>query len=445
MLGRFQEFITAHELCKPDDTILVTVSGGIDSAVMLDLFYKSHTNCIIAHCNFNLRGDESDGDEHFVRSLADRYEYPVYVKQFDTEKYAQDENLSIQMAARTLRYEWFEELCDLCSCHRIATAHNRDDVTETFFINLARGTGIKGLTGIREKNGRIIRPLLFAGRDEIEQYAQAEGIRWREDSSNKKTDYARNRIRHVVIPAMNEINQRFREIMPGNIERLKSAAAFYHQLIAEKKRSLLKRKGNQLILSIERLMENPHYESLLYEILSDFEFSSPVVKDICRGLQGSAGKIFLSPSFRLIKDRDYLILQPLKAKQKRRFYIENPYLDLTEPIQLKLSLENYSPSYTFPASPAVACLDYDKLNFPLLIRKWEQGDYFQPFGMSGLKKLSDFFIDNKVSIPDKEETWLVTSGKDIVWVVGMRIDGRFSVEESTSKVFKMEWIDNQMP
>ena len=440
MLERFLEFISEKSLWKEGDKVTLAVSGGIDSVVMLQLFHQAGIPCIIAHCNFNLRGAESDGDEHFVRSLAARLEIPVYVASFQTESYAEQEKVSIQMAARILRYDWFEELCEETGCQSVATAHNRDDSEETFFLNLMRGTGIRGLTGIQSRNGRVIRPLLFASRSMIQEYAGNNQLAWREDSSNLKTDYTRNRIRHMLIPVIREMNEKSAETMQSNIERLRYASAVYHNFLAEKKRNLLHRQGKFQTIQIGSITAEPFGESLLYEILSDFDFTAPQVREIFRGLHGSAGKQYFSLSFRLIRDRGTLILEPLKPLNRKRYYIDNPYNDITEPIHLRLSLIQIGYDFDIPAEPGIACVDFDKLDFPLIIRRWENGDYFRPLGMSGMKKLSDFFIDNKVPVPLKENSWLITSGKDIVWVAGMRIDDRFRIGPETKRALRMELV-----
>ena len=438
MLNQFLSFIDSNRLFARPDPVLLTVSGGIDSIVMLDLFYRAGFSCSAAHCNFKLRGTESDEDEAFVKELAANYDMNIFHVSFNTEEYAASHNMSIQMAARELRYEWFEETREKAGCEYIATAHNKNDVTETFFINLSRGTGIKGLTGIKEKSGNLIRPLLFASREQILEYAMDRQLAWREDSSNATTKYARNKIRHNIIPELEDINPRFIDVMFENVLRLRETGEIFQQALEEKKHQLISRDKRHLLVSVEKLKSDEFARTWLYGILSDFNFTATVVDDVMKSLDGIPGKIFLSPTHRLVKDRDSLIIEPLRQEQQKRYYIENPYLDIEEPLKLCLRIINRSDEFVIPRYPDTACLDFDRLEFPLIIRKWEKGDYFQPLGMENMKKVSDFFVDNKLSIPEKENTWLLTSGKDIVWIIGKRIDDRFKITPSTLKIFQVE-------
>ncbi len=440
MIGPFVSYIETNRLFSKKDSILLAISGGIDSIVMLDLFYRSGFSCAIAHCNFKLRGSESDEDEIFVKELGKKYDLQVYTRSFTTREYALNNSMSIQMAARELRYEWFEEVRVMAGCDYIATAHNRNDISETFFINLVRGTGIKGLTGIKEKSGQIIRPMLFTGRDQISGYASEHHLEWREDSSNATLKYARNKIRHGVIPVLEEINPRFSEVMLENILRLREAAGIYLQVLEEKKREFLVRDNRKLLIPVDRLSREKYAHVWLYGILVEFDFTSAVTGDVMKSLGSPPGRIFLSPTHRLVKDRDFLIIEPLRPPQLKRYYIENPYLNIEEPIKLSLSVFDRKDEFIIPRYPDIACVDFDLLEFPLIIRKWEKGDYFRPLGMKNMKKLSDFFIDNKVSIPDKENTWLLTSGKNIVWIIGKRIDDRFRITGTTEKILQLEML-----
>ncbi len=438
MLEEFISYINNNQLCRNDDTILLAISGGVDSVVMLDLFYRAGYPCIIAHCNFMLRADESDEDEAFVRSLGERYDFAVDTRSFNTLEYASNNNLSVQMAARELRYEWFEELRSTTGSAFIATAHNKNDVAETFFINLCRGTGIRGLTGIREKSGNLIRPLLFATRDQILQYADQMKLAWREDSTNATTKYARNKIRHEVMPVLEEINPRIIDVMLENILRLREAGDIYQKALEEKKATLLVRDKRNLYIPLDPLKREMFARTWLFEILNDFNFTAAVADDIMKSIDSTSGKLFFSPTHRLVKDREILILEPLRPEHPRRYYIENPYLNIEEPLNLCLTVTDHHTDFIIPKYPDIACLDFEKLEFPLIIRKWEKGDYFKPLGMKNMKKVSDFFIDTKVSIPEKENSWLLTSGKDIVWIIGKRIDDRFKITSETKKILQIE-------
>lgn len=438
MLERFEAFLKENSLCLPDDKILLTVSGGVDSMVMLYIFHQSGFDCEIAHCNFGLRGAESDEDERFVIEMANRYEMPVHVKSFQTEEYASDNNVSIQMAARDLRYEWFEDIRAQTSCNFIATAHNKNDQTETFFINLLRGTGIRGLTGIPLIAGNIIRPLLWAERREILNYSEEKHIPFREDSSNAGVKYSRNKIRHLLLPDLEKIRPGFISVMDENINRLKATYEIYNSVLEERKTTLLFRDQDYIRISIDSLRQLRPLEAWLYELLTDYEFSYPVIKDIVRNLDSPPGRQFFSSSYRLVKDRDSLIIEALREGSKKRFYIENIEEPVYDPLHLEFMLIEDVKHFSIPAYPDVACLDYDKLRFPLIIRKWEAGDYFRPLGMENMKKLSDFFIDIKLSIPQKEKTWILTDGIDIIWVMGHRIDDRYKVDDTTERILKIE-------
>ena len=437
MINLFKSYISNNSLCSEEDRILVTVSGGIDSVVLLDLFIKSGYNCGIAHCNFNLRAKESDNDEIFVKTLANSYNIPVFSKSFNTIEYAEINKLSIQMAARDLRYEWFEDLRLEEGFDLIATAHNKNDILETFFINLTRGTGIHGLSGIKNKSGALIRPLLFATREEINNYAQLNNLEWHEDSTNSTLKYSRNKIRHQVLPILEQLNPKFIETMVENIQRLSEVEEIFYQLIEQKKEELLIRESGLISVSIEKLKLLNPLKTWLYELLRDFNFSQSVITDIINSLDSNSGLQFYSTTHRIIKDRNKLIINVIKSDPGRKFYIEDPYREVSEPLQLEMDVLTVDDNFELINDSSIAFLDLDLLEFPLLIRKWEQGDYFYPLGMKNIKKLSDFFIDLKLSIPEKEKLWLLISSNQIVWVMGYRIDDKFKVGPLTKRVLKI--------
>ncbi len=421
---------------SPINKIILAVSGGIDSMVMTDLFSALDNELIVAHCNFRLRGHESDEDEEFVKDICVNNDLTFISKKFDTLSYAEENKISVQMAARDLRYNWFDELRLENAFDYVATAHNLDDQVETFFINLCRGTGIRGLTGISSKNGYLIRPLSHFTREEIEIYASQNEIKWREDSSNISEKYIRNRIRHKVLPLMKEINPSFSKTMEGNINNLSRVQSIYINYIDDKKELILRRTGNYYSISIQSLLKEEFSQSVLYEILADLNFSPSSIKDIWESLWASPGKKFYSGTHRLIKDREDLIIEVYKEPDDKKYYIDQDQKEVSHPI--KLSLESAEAgTLSIPPYPDVACLDAEKLSFPLIIRKWHPGDYFQPLGMQNSKKLSDFFVDNKFSIPQKENTWLLCSGQDIAWVIGYRIDNRFRITNNSHKVLKI--------
>ena len=440
MQTRFEAYIEDDCGIHGNAGIILTVSGGIDSVVMLDLFSHTHYKCAIAHCNFNLRDDESQADEDFVRTLENKYGYPVHVKSFNTLEFAEKNRLSVQMAARELRYSWFENLRQELDFEFIATAHNLDDLVETFFINLSRGTGVKGLAGIRERTGRIIRPLLWAERSEIVDYAGKMELEWREDSSNSTTKYLRNKLRHEILPLFRELNPAFTETMRLNTRRIRNVVNIYMEETSDKKSYLLEKERDSYKIPIDVLLKEKYPEIWLFEILQDFGFSPATIEDILKGIRKQeSGKRYYSEKYRLVRDREYLLLEEIAGDDIHRYYIDEDqsYVDL--PLNLKLE-QVPADKFSIERDYRIAQLDMDKLNFPLIIRKWEKGDYFMPLGMDNLKKMSDFFIDLKLSIPEKEKIWLLTSGKHIVWVIGKRIDERYKVTGETEMVLKISLV-----
>jgi tRNA(Ile)-lysidine synthase len=434
---RFRSFVAQNELLDKDDRILVAISGGIDSTTLLHLLVAEGYTVAIAHCNFGLRADESDGDERHVRALQQRHQLDGFYVRFDTEREAQKAGESIQMAARRLRYEWFMRLCNTEGYQYIAIAHNADDVAETFFLNLTRGTGLKGLTGIKPKTGRVVRPLLFATRHEIEEYARQHGIEFREDSTNAKDKYARNRIRHNVVPQLKLINPSFAQTMLDNIARLQQVEDLVTQAVNRFRADAVTATPHQIRISIRQLRCNRNASLLLYEFLCEYGFNSSQTEGIIHSIEsGESGRQFVSPSHLLLRDRDHLILTPTpKGKADDIYQIETDCSSISSPITLKFDAISTSKSFQIDKRSTAACLDLAKLRFPLTLRRWQSGDEFVPLGMKGTKKLSDFFIDQKLSIIDKENQWLLCSGTDIVWVVGHRIDDRYKLTPQTSTAY----------
>nr|WP_282189193.1 tRNA lysidine(34) synthetase TilS [Maribellus sp. YY47] len=412
---------------------MLAVSGGIDSMVLLHLFEKSELEYGVAHCNFQLRGDESDGDERFVREYVQMHGIPSFFETFDTTEYARVSGISIEMAARELRYAFFERI--RCEHHYnwIATAHHQDDLIETFFLNLSRKTGIKGLTGIKDKAGFLIRPLLFAGREEIEQYAAQNYLEYREDSTNSEVVYQRNFLRHKILPLFSELNPAFKKNLLASIDNLRDAEQVYTSVLNRNKEQVVEDENGEIRISIEKLRTTPFPQLLLLEALSLLHFNPSVIDEVFQSLDAEPGKQFFSPTHRLVKDREFLFVAPLKEQSEQLFYIEESDIELFKPIQLSIE-KTGAAGFNIIKSPDVACIDLDTIQFPLLIRKWKQGDYFQPLGMKGMKKVSDFFIDQKIPLHEKENTWLLCSGKKIVWIMGRRLDDRFKVSPETQRI-----------
>lgn len=431
---------TIHRYLPPNTRrLLLAVSGGVDSVVMTHLFMQTGLTCGIAHCHFMLREKEADEDEFFVKTLASLYGVPFFSKHFETRQYAEKNRLSVQMAARELRYEWFGRLCRENRYDLIALAHTRSDQVETLLINLARGTGIRGMTGMKVLQGNLFRPLLFAGRKEIMQYARDHKLSFREDSSNRETYYTRNRIRHHIIPEFMEMNPRFEETMLENIERFTETEEIFLYGLEMIRKRLLVQQGDHHLIKLDELMKTPAPRTVLHELLKEFRFSPAQAEDVFHAISSSPGKQFHSHTHRLIKDRETLILVPSQEPEKEVYYIEEGTIKVEEPIRLSLRMLEKTPEYSIPSDPDIACMDRDLITFPLILRKWKKGDYFYPFGMNALKKLSDFFIDRKYSLLDKEKTWILAMGDRIIWIVGDRIDNRFRITGETKRILEITY------
>ncbi|HZX61961.1 MAG TPA: tRNA lysidine(34) synthetase TilS [Bacteroidales bacterium] len=449
MLKEFKTFISDQNLFEPNDRILLAVSGGIDSVVMSELFHKAGYAFGIAHCNFTLRGKESDADETFVEKLAGKYKVPFYTKRFLTTKVTKEKGISIQMAARELRYQWFEELRLKEKYHSIATAHHLDDQVETFFINLLRSTGIAGFHGILPRQGNLTRPLLFSYRDDIEAFARKYKLVFREDSSNLETKYLRNKIRHEVIPIFRELNPAFPHILTETILRMRETEVIFRNSIEEARKKIIRNDKNGTHIRIENLKKLTPVDIYAFELLSPYGFNETVIRDILHSPDDSSGKIFYSSTHRLIKNREELILNPLPDKKETwsknaEISIPENKKEIRKPIHLSFTKTATIKRFVIDPSKEVANLDLRKIVFPLILRRWKKGDSFYPFGMNKKKKLSDYFIDSKLSIPEKENTWLLCSGTHILWIVGYRIDHRFRVTSQTKEVFQVRWLKEKI-
>jgi len=437
MFQTFQQYIQDENLFAASSKLVLAVSGGADSMVMLKLFQQTNYEFCVAHCNFKLRGVESDGEEVFIRDYCGEHGIELFVNQFDTREYARLEGISIEMAARDLRYGWFDELRKQLHYDYLVTAHHRDDLVETMLINLARGTGIRGLCGIQSKNGEVVRPLLFASREEILAYADQNHLPYKHDSSNDELIYQRNIVRHQVIPLLESINPAFRRNAAKTAAILKETTAIYQQKLDEIRVQVVTEEGEEARLSIAELQQLKHGQSVLFELLHPYGFNAEQVNEIWDAMEAEAGKSFFSKTHRLVKDRQAFILSALSDVADARFYIEADAETIREPLPVRLETIAKSPAFRFSTNPLIADLDYDQLQFPLILKKWEQGEYFVPLGMSGMKKISDFFIDEKLSIPEKESAWILYSGKKVVWIVGRRIDDRFKITPNTRTVLRI--------
>ena len=409
-------YIQQKSLLPQQAKVLVALSGGADSVALLRVLLALGYRCEAAHCNFLLRGEESDRDEAFVRDLCDELHVPLHVVHFDTFKEAQRKHISIEMAARELRYTWFEQLRERLDCCAIAVAHHRDDSVETFLLNLLRGTGIAGLQGIRAKNGYVVRPLLCVDRQEIEEYLKRIGQDYVTDSTNLEDEYLRNKIRLNLLPMMQGIVPNAKESVLKTAGHLSEAYDVYCHAMGEAVRRIC-RDGRTI--SIPLLLKEPSPKAVLFEILHPLGFNAAQVGDIYRSLDGQPGKFFLASGWRVIKDRESLLLEPVTEGLP-------PSLDMEE--------REYTPDFVIPRTSDIACLDADRLSLPLALRRWEHGDVFVPFGMTGKKKVSDYLIDRKFSLSQKERLWVLCSGNDIIWLVGERLDNRFRITSSTRRI-----------
>ncbi len=442
MIKEFLNFINQENLFNSKQKILLGVSGGIDSIVMVDLFSRAGLDFGIAHCNFGLRGKESDEDNSFVEKLAQHHNVPIYVKTFDTFNFAKDQSISIQMAARELRITWSEEILLSKNYKYYATAHHLDDQIETILNNFFRGTGIAGLHGIIPKRGNIIHPMLFCFRNQIEEYAHQYQLNYRTDSSNKKTDYTRNKIRHQLIPVIKLIYPNYKKSISENTQRIQHVETIYKNHVQQIADELISEESKYFKISIDKLLHHQPVVMYLYELIKQFGFNYANAEDITNSFDSDSGKYFLSDTYKITKDRTELIIEEKKKEVPFEYLIEKDEYTISEPIKLSLNYSGNTKDFEISKSSSVAHLDFTKLKFPLKLKKWQKGDYFYPLGMTQKKLISDFFIDNKVSVPEKEKTWILFSGDQVIWIIGYRIDNRYKISKSTSNILTIENIEN---
>ena len=413
-------------------SILAAVSGGRDSVVLAELLHRGGYRFEIAHCNFHLRGEESNRDEQFVRRMAERYGVPCHVAQFDTDAYASEKKISTEMAARELRYEWFEQVRQERGLDLIAVAHHRDDAIETFFINLLRGAGLSGLCGMKAENGKVVRPMLHISREEIDQFIAEEKLEYVDDCTNATDLYLRNRIRHQLIPLMRELNSSFDTTMEQNLHNLSDANEIFIKTLDNIKNEVITERPDGIdeiaVSDVEQF--NPQ-STILFELLRPYGFNSDTVTEILAGLNGESGRQFLSQSHRLVKDRKTLQIIPLNNTDRE------PDIDISEPFKRETLI-------TLKTGKETILCDAEKLKRPLSLRKWRDGDRFYPFGMKGSRLVSDFFSDMKLSLIEKERQWLLCDADgNIVWVVGHRANGRFAVTGETEEVVRIKIVRGQ--
>lgn len=438
MLAQFNDYIEQHSLIPEKGKVIIAISGGADSVVMTDLFVKHHIDVVLAHCNFHLRGSESDADEQFVRKLAKDYDVELRVKSFDTQQEIERRKDSLQMVARDLRFEWFDELLEEYANSVVAAGHHQDDQIETFFNNLTRGTGIAGLHGILPQQGRIIHPMLFATREQIERYAQQNALAYRDDSSNASVKYKRNKIRHQLLPVLQQIEPNYQKILSKNIQRFRKAERLIEDYVELMMSQIITQKEKAIQIEKNALQENKKMQDVFSEWLLQYGFNEDVIMNINTSLGGISGKQFFSETHRLTIDRECLIIDPRKPIEFQEYMINDGLSEVEMPIRLKIKKQPFSKDVVIVSNKRIAMLDYDKLCFPLVLRKWKKGDWFMPFGRKNKKKISDFFIDQKFAIPEKENTWLLTSAEEVVWIVGHRIDHRYRLQENTKLICRIE-------
>lgn len=414
------EYIKQENLANMNETLIIGLSGGADSVALLLLLHELGYKCVAAHCNFHLRGEESNRDQGFVEELCRNYHIPIYIEQFQTTEYAVQNRVSIEMAARDLRYSWFDKLIAQGKGDKIAIAHHRDDNIETLILNLARGTGLKGLTGIQPINGHIIRPMLSISRQEVEQYLKDKNQPYVTDSTNLEDEFARNKVRLHIIPALEQINTACQKNIQNTITYLNQAQLVYKQAIEEAINRVL--ENNQI--DIRLLFGEVSPQTLLYEICYPLGFNSAQIEDLFNTLESTETKVFFSERYKILRNRGKLHIEPLK---------EIDSLDQAPP-QISIEYKDIDNLFRIPKDINIACfdatlIDKDKLEFS----KWQEGDSFVPYGMKGRKNISDFFIDNKYSATQKESQWLLKHKSDIIWVVGKRIDNRFCITKASRK------------
>jgi tRNA(Ile)-lysidine synthase len=430
--SRFKQFVAQHSLFHPSDKLLLAVSGGVDSMVLLHLLTSLGYRIGVAHCNFQLRGEESSADALFVKSTAEKWNVPFFVKQFETKEEAERRGESIQMAARTLRYSWFEEIRAENGFDFILTAHHQNDVVETVIFNLVKGTGLTGLHGILPKREKIVRPLLFARKEELEHIAIEHHLVWREDSSNASDKYARNLLRNQIIPLLKQINPNIEEAVFQTSQHVRASERLLYHLLEERKEKVTAVKEAYLTIDVKRVQEELDHRLLLFHILGEYGFGHATISDISDSTQ--IGAVFYSPTHRLLRDRDVWVLDQLDPISMEPVFLNADTRTHSWRNGREVTIEK-SRNWSFEKGRVV--LDFERLEFPLLVRRWEKGDRFVPFGMKGSKLVSDFLIDEKLNLFEKEKVLVLVSQGSIAAVLGLRPSQDFCVTEKTAIAYQI--------
>jgi tRNA(Ile)-lysidine synthase len=436
-LQNFTAYIKTHNLFQQKDKLLIAVSGGADSTVLCELCKQAGYDFAIVHCNFKLRGEESDRDENFVRQLAEKYQVRIFVKEFDTNAIAKEQKTSIEETARNIRYDWFAALLEENNVDWLLTAHHADDNIETVMMNFFRGTGIKGMRGILPRQKNIVRPLLFARRQEIEKYATQNNIAFVTDSTNAESDYTRNYFRNELIPAIEKIYPETASNVLKNINRFLDVEEIYNESIYASKDKLLEKHGNEIHIPVLKLAKTKPLHTVIYEIIAEYNFTASQVNEVEKLLSSESGKYIASATHRILRNRKWLIISPLNTVDN----VSNYVIEKDETSIFfaggRLDINTLAKPESLVTTADTAFIDATHLKYPLLLRKWKQGDYFYPLGMDKKKKLSRFFIDIKLSLTEKENVWVLESDKKIIWIVGLRIDDRFKITDQTKYILRL--------
>jgi tRNA(Ile)-lysidine synthase len=466
LFNRFINYLAKENLFQKKDDLIVAVSGGVDSIVLCELCYQGGFPFEIAHCNFQLRGEESDRDEAFVSSLGEKYNTKVFIKKFATKAYAEEHRVTPQVAARELRYKWFDELMSLKRAqpllpnesekisHKssfdaqklnsifLLTAHHANDSIETLLMNFFKGTGIKGLHGILPKQGKIVRPLLFAKKDELISFANENNLSFVEDSSNAADKYTRNYFRNQLIPSLRTLYPRVDENLLDNLERFKDIETLYGQAIQLHKENLLEHNGDELHIPVLKLLKAKPLKTIIYEIIKEFGFTTNQVKDVLHLLESETGKYINSATHKIIRNRKWIIITPQYLTEVSLIVIDENDHEINFEIG-KIKVEKLeSADVKISDDNLTAAMDAKDITFPLLLRKWKQGDYLYPLGMQKKKKVGKLLNDLKISLPGKEKIWVIESNKRIIWVVGKRIDDRFKVTNQTKNIIRIRLMES---
>jgi tRNA(Ile)-lysidine synthase len=439
LIHKVKVFLKENNIVLDPKRTLLAVSGGMDSMVMVAVFHQLGFPFGIAHCNFQLRGEESEGDETLVKASAQKYNVPFYNIQFDTKGYVENKKVSTQVAARELRYDWFEKIRTEHKYDYVATAHHLNDNIETVLHNFIKGTGVKGLRGMLVKRDKLIRPLLSVSQTEIEAFQKENKLEYREDSSNASDKYTRNNIRHNLVPLIEEINPGFEAGFADRLKIFSDLEALYQQKITKTNKQLFEKRGSDIYIPIRKLKKLSDRRSVLFEYLQPQGFTISQVDDILAGLESESGKQFLSANVRLIKDRQFLILTQKEQTDFTMLLIQEGEKEVVLPnAKVTIAIEEANKT-AIKKDKSYAYLDIDKLEFPLILRQWKKGDYFYPFGMAlKKKKISKYFKDQKIPIHEKDMIWILESNKKIVWIAGERIDERFKISEKTKKMMVLK-------